>query len=118
VTCSSAGCDLLLRAQRPDIRWDAGTEAEATAVLGSAWQLHIVKDGRSEELALLHRPTRTFLNSDLLYKSDPACCAGPGGPKHRYTAPAWYAQSQQALFCEWAETHLYITYITYIIYIT
>ena len=49
--------------------------------------MHSVQDGRSQELALFHPRTVTFLNSDLIYSTDPACCAGPGGPRHRCALP-------------------------------
>lgn len=64
----------------------------------SEFEIHCVQDGRSQELAMFHRRTATLVNSDLIYSSSPACCAGPGGPQHRYTEPGWFARFQQHLY--------------------
>ena len=62
-------------------------------ILESTFDIIVVDDNRSGEIVLLHKPTKTLIISDLLYKSDPAM-VGPGGTKHRYTDPEWFAQGR------------------------
>jgi len=66
-------------------------------ILESNFDIIVVDDNRSGEIVLLHKTTKTLIISDLLYKSDPAM-VGPGGTKHRYTDPEWFAQGQEELF--------------------
>ena len=68
-------------------------------ILESTFDIIVVDDNRSGEIVLLHKSTKTLIISDLLYKSDPAM-VGPGGTKHRYTDPEWFAQGRnsQCLF--------------------
>ena len=57
----------------------------------------IVDDNRTGEVVLLHKPSKTLIISDLLYKSDTAI-SGPGGAEHNYSWPEWFADGQQELF--------------------
>ena len=66
-------------------------------ILESNFDIIVVDDNRSGEIVLLHKSTKTLIISDLLYKSDPAM-VGPGGTKHRYTDPEWFAQGSNVWF--------------------
>ena len=72
----------------------------------AAWELlctvcdvSVVDDGRTGEVVMLHRPTKTLIVSDLLYKSTSSPdLAGPGGSTNHYSTPEWFAEGQQELF--------------------
>ena len=57
----------------------------------------ILDDNRTGEIVILHKPSKTLIVSDLLYKS---CreIVGPGGTEHNYSWPEWFAQGQEELF--------------------
>lgn len=108
--------------KRPDIRFDAavGSVADLLAAVAASstevseavaeFMLHVVQDERSSELAMFHPRSSTFLNSDLLYKASASCCAGPGGPDHRYTTPAWYSNGMQLLYYKHSPIPILPTY--------
>ena len=73
-------------------------------ILESNFDIIVVDDNRSGEIVLLHKSTKTLIISDLLYKSDPAM-VGPGGTKHRYTDPEWFAQGLQRLVQQKTDTY-------------
>jgi hypothetical protein len=61
--------------------------------------VHIVDDNRTGEVTLIHRPSGTLVVSDLLYKSSNSDeLKGPGGDKHRFSYPKWFAEGQEELF--------------------
>ena len=64
---------------------------KAWTLLKSVFDICVVNDNRSGEIVLLHKSTQTLIISDLLYKSNPDVI-GPGGSRHRYTDPEWFAQ--------------------------
>ena len=64
---------------------------KAWTLLQSTFDICVVNDNRSGEIVLLHKSTQTLIISDLLYKSNPDVI-GPGGSRHRYTDPEWFAQ--------------------------
>merc|ERR1719353_1568431 len=55
-------------------------------VIQSVCDVGLMADNRTGEVVLRHRPTKTLIVSDLLYKSDPSV-VGPGGVNHRYSTP-------------------------------
>lgn len=57
----------------------------------------IVDDNRTGEIVLLHRPSKTLILSDVLYKST-RDIVGPGGVDHHYSFPEWFAKGQEELF--------------------
>ena len=57
----------------------------------------VIDDNRTGEVVLLHKSTQTLIISDLLYKSKATTC-GPGGAKHNYSWPKWFAEGQEELF--------------------
>ncbi len=69
----------------------------AWAQLLSVCDVSVLDDRRTGEVVLLHRPSRTLVVSDLLYKSNPAV-VGPGGGENHYSLPEWFAEGQQELF--------------------
>lgn len=66
-------------------------------LLQSVFDVCVVDDNRTGEVTMLHRPSKTLLLSDLLYKSDPTI-VGPGGGTNHYSTPDWFADGQQELF--------------------
>lgn len=105
-----------LTVKRPDVRFDAllcvgegvklrspiegeadSKRLDAIAESLSAFEVVVCDDQRSTEVVLCHKQSQTLLISDLLYKAATKSL-GPGGPKHRYTLPEWYAQGQDELF--------------------
>ena len=82
-----------LRKTHPELRMDVELPTESLPVELVEWgfSYHAVADQRSNELVFFHEPSATLLNSDLLYRSSDACCAGPGGST-AYTQPGWFAQ--------------------------
>ena len=46
---------------------------------------------------MLHKPSKTLIISDLLYKSKDTI-NGPGGFEHNYCWPEWFADGQEELF--------------------
>lgn len=65
--------------------------------LKSVCDVSIINDRRTGEVVMCHRPSKTLIVSDLLYKSSPSVC-GPGGKSNHYSFPEWFAQGQQELF--------------------
>lgn len=80
-----------------DAEQQAQDVPEAWAQVLKTCSVLVMDDNRSGEVVLFHRPTRTLVISDLLYKADPDV-VGPGGQKHHYTAPEWFASGQEELF--------------------
>jgi hypothetical protein len=77
----------------------AGRIAEFREELTGVIDVHIVDDNRTGEVTLIHRPSGTLVVSDLLYKSSNAAeLKGPGGDKHRFSFPKWFAEGQEELF--------------------
>ena len=60
-------------------------------------EVSVIDDNRTGEVVLLHKPTHTLIISDLLYKSKDSVC-GPGGSRHNYSWPKWFAEGQEELF--------------------
>jgi len=59
----------------------------------------IVEDARTSEIVLIHKPSSVLILSDLLYKSSSRQeLKGPGGVRHRYSFPKWFAEGQEELF--------------------
>jgi hypothetical protein len=61
------------------------------------FEIAIIDDNRTGEIVLLHKKSKILIISDLLYKSS-AEIVGPGGVKHNYTYPEWFARGQEELF--------------------
>eukprot|EP00747_Dinoflagellata_sp_TGD_P097775 gnl/TRDRNA2_/TRDRNA2_167233_c0_seq4.p1 gnl/TRDRNA2_/TRDRNA2_167233_c0~~gnl/TRDRNA2_/TRDRNA2_167233_c0_seq4.p1 ORF type:complete len:715 (-),score=130.30 gnl/TRDRNA2_/TRDRNA2_167233_c0_seq4:226-2076(-) len=105
-----------LREKRPDIRWDCILDQAGVPVLGvdrltaalgvslgfkgCPVEVIVVDDARGREIVLLHHGAteKSLICATLLYKSSADCCPGPGGPKHRYCEPEWFAEGMQELF--------------------
>jgi hypothetical protein len=81
-----------LRKTHGMLRMDVELPTEMLPAELAEWgfSYHAVADRRSNELVFFHEPSATLLNSDLLYRSSDACCAGPGGST-AYTQPGWFA---------------------------
>jgi len=73
--------------------WSALTVTPDTSVFDAC----VLDDNRTGEVVLLHRPSKTLLISDLLYKSCRSI-VGPGGVDHNYSTPEWFAKGQEELF--------------------
>ena len=84
----------------------SGTTTGVAPEVVAAWGLlctvcdvSVVDDQRTGEVVLLHRPTKTLIVSDLLYKSTSTPdLAGPGSSTNHYSTPEWFAKGQQELF--------------------
>ena len=105
-----------LSEKRRDIRWDVLLDVSGTPLIGAdrlfaalsvglgfkgcPIEVLVVDDAVGREVMLLHNGTndKTLICADLLYKSSPTCCPGPGGPWHRYTKPNWFSDGLQELF--------------------
>jgi nicotinamidase-related amidase len=90
---------VVLGAAEADAENGKSSEAatQALALLESVAEVAVIDDNRSGEVVLRHKASGTFVCSDLLYKSDPKM-VGPGGTKHQYSAPEWFAKGQEELF--------------------
>jgi hypothetical protein len=82
-----------LRKTHGELRMDVElpTDSLPAELAERGFLYHAVADRRSNELVFFHEPSATLLNSDLLYRTGDACCAGPGGST-AYTQPGWFAQ--------------------------
>jgi hypothetical protein len=73
--------------------------AEHKQYLEEFLAIFLVEDNRTTEIDLIHKPSGVLVLSDLLYKSsNRAELKGPGGQRHRYSFPKWFAQGQEDLF--------------------
>lgn len=67
-------------------------------LLGRDFEVEVTRDNAVHEVMLYHRPSRTVLTSDTVYKTDAVGAGpGPGGPENQYLAPAWFASAYQTL---------------------
>jgi hypothetical protein len=73
--------------------------AEHKRLLEKFLDIFTVEDNRTTEIVLIHKPSSVLVLSDLLYKSSSRDeLKGPGGERHRYSFPKWFAQGQEDLF--------------------
>lgn len=67
-------------------------------LLGDVFELEVTQDSALFEIILYHKPSRTVLSADTVYKSDPKGAGpGPGGPYRPYLIPEWFASAYQTL---------------------
>lgn len=75
------------------------TIAEHKQYLEEFLDVFLVEDNRTTEIDLIHKPSGVLVLSDLLYKASSRDeLKGPGGDRHRYSFPKWFAQGQEELF--------------------
>jgi hypothetical protein len=95
-----------LARQRPELDFRPGwvdassiaNDERLSPLLGDDFDVELMQDNATFEILLFHRPSRTVLSSDTVYKSDPQGAGpGPGGPDRMYLSPAWFASAYQVL---------------------
>jgi hypothetical protein len=95
-----------LDARNPELRFhrvlqnssSIARDPKLSRLLGTQFELEVTQDDMLCEALLLHRPSRTVLSSDTIYKPDPAGAGpGPGGPHRQYLTPDWFASAYQVL---------------------
>jgi hypothetical protein len=73
-------------------------DPELTTLLGEEFELELMNDNCMNEIAILHKPSRTLICCDLIYKSKAfSDVPGVGGPKKNYVGPGWFQQAYQIL---------------------
>ena len=69
-----------------------------SALLGDDFEVEVTQDNALFEIILYHRPSRTVLSADTIYKTGPQGAGpGPGGPFNCYLSPPWFASAYQTL---------------------
>jgi hypothetical protein len=67
-------------------------------LLGNDFDVEVTQHNALFEILLYHRPSRTVLSSDTVYKPDAhGAGPGPGGPEQLYLSPRWFASAYQVL---------------------
>jgi hypothetical protein len=96
-------------AQRPELGFHLALSDSASIandellsdLLGDEFELEVTQDDALFEIILYHKPSRTVLSADTVYKSDAKGAGpGPGGPDHPYMTPEWFASAYQTLNLE------------------
>lgn len=103
-----------LARQRPELGFRPGL-ADASSIandeglvplLGNHFEVEVTQDNALFEIILYHRPSRTVLSSDTVYKPDAQGAGpGPGGPQQMYLSPLWFASAYQVLNLDPSPNH-------------
>jgi hypothetical protein len=71
---------------------------ELSVLLGEEFELELMNDNFMNEIAVLHKPSRTLICCDLIYKSKAfSDVPGVGGPEKNYVGPSWFQHAYQIL---------------------
>ena len=73
-------------------------DPELAALLGGQFEFELMNDNCMNEIAILHKPSKTLICCDLIYKSKEfSDVPGVGGPENNYLGPGWFQQAYQLL---------------------
>lgn len=106
--CSKGGgfLGMNLIENMPEMNFHAGLcdsaafrdDAILSDLLAVDFEVEVTQDDALNEIILYHRPSRTVLSADTVYKTDATGAGpGPGGPTNCYMQPSWFASAYQTL---------------------
>jgi len=98
-----------LSEMKPEIGFQAIVEDEASVSQNSDLATlmtqdiaaEVMNDATFNEIILYHKPSKTMINADTVYKAPSfETVPGVGGPDRQYMGPNWFAEAYQALLLD------------------